>query len=58
MNSTPAPSSAADLGMGNLAPGMSRSLWKRSEAMPIRGLRGDHYDDRMTTTAMAGRMAR
>src|SRR5262245_58735444 len=25
------------LRMGNLGPGMSRSLWKRSEAMPIRG---------------------
>ena len=25
------------LRMGNLGPGMPRSLWKRSEAMPIRG---------------------
>jgi hypothetical protein len=25
------------LRMGNLPPGMPRSLWKRSEAMPIRG---------------------
>ena len=25
------------LRMGNLGPGLPRSLWKRSEAMPIRG---------------------